>query len=58
MAKRVNSYFTGNKKKDLVDIDFHDFMEMVDRGYNNEEIASELGVSKEQVFKLKSELNK
>lgn len=57
MAKRVSSFLNKNKKYNFVDVDFHDFVEMVDRGYNNNEIARELGVSKEQVEKLRREIN-
>lgn len=57
MSKRVNSYLKNKKKYNFIDVDFHDFMELVDEGYKNEEIAMELGVSKEQVERLRGEVN-
>lgn len=56
MSKKVNSFIKGNKDN-LLDIDFHDFVEMIERGYKTEEIASELGVTREQVELLKRELD-
>lgn len=58
MNKRVSSYFNKKKIYSFLDIDFHDFMELVDQGYNNEEIAKELGVSKEQIKNIRDEINK
>ncbi len=57
MAKRVSTFLKANRKCNFVDIDFHEFVEMIDEGYNNTEIADELGVSTEQVQKLRREIN-
>ncbi|SHJ76919.1 hypothetical protein SAMN02745883_00421 [Caminicella sporogenes DSM 14501] len=56
MKKRIGSYLSS--KNSFLDIDFHDFIELVENGYDDLEIARELGVPKEQVVKLRNELNK
>jgi len=56
MTNRVNSYFSKKMGYNFTDIDFHDFMQMIERGYTDEEIATELGISKEQVLKLRREV--
>jgi hypothetical protein len=40
------------------DIDFHDFIDMVDSGLQDEEIAKELGVQRNYIEKLKYEIKK
>ncbi|MCT4595023.1 MAG: hypothetical protein N4A57_12250 [Anaeromicrobium sp.] len=57
MKNKKNKSFRYRSEK-IVDMNFHDFMDMVDYGMNDEEIAYELGVTKGEVMKLKSEIHK
>lgn len=57
MTKRVNSFIRAKRKHSFIDVDFHDLVDMVENGYSSEEIARELGVSKEQIEKLRREIN-
>ncbi|WP_176461568.1 hypothetical protein [Anaeromicrobium sediminis] len=52
--RKTSKYKSGN----IMDINFHDFMDMVDYGMNDEEIAHELGVTQGDVMKLKNEIHK
>ncbi|KXG76991.1 helix-turn-helix domain-containing protein [Thermotalea metallivorans] len=58
MAKRIGDYISNRNRERLKDIDFHDFMDMIDSGLNDEEIAKELGVHRQYVEKLKQEMKK
>ncbi len=58
MAKRDNFMMGKHQTNNLFDIDFHDFMELVESGYSTNEIARELGVSKREVNILRNEINK
>lgn len=58
MKKRVKSYLNNKNNNNFLDIDLHEFIELVSEGYSTIEIAKELGVPKEHVIRLKNELNK
>ncbi|QZY57046.1 hypothetical protein [Crassaminicella profunda] len=58
MKKRLGSYIAEKNKDKFSEIDFHDFMNMVQSGLNNQEIAKELGVHKSYIEKLKNEMKK
>lgn len=57
MNKKIGTYI-GEKNLTLSKIDFHDFIDMVDSGLSNEEIALELGVNKNYIDRLKYELHR
>jgi len=58
MNKKICSYIGEKNTKGFSEIDFHDFIDMVDSGLSNEEIAVELGVNRLQVDKLKNQLHR
>ena len=58
MSKKICDYIGEKNTKSFSEIDFHDFIDMVDSGLSNEEIAVELGVNKLQIDKLKDELHR
>ena len=58
MNKRIGHYISGKNATRFTEIDFHDFIDMVQTGLSNEEIAVELGVNKQYIEKLKDELYK
>lgn len=58
MSKRIGDYISNRNRERLKDIDFHDFIDMIDSGLDDEEIAKELGVHRQYVEKLKQEMKK
>ncbi len=58
MNKKIGNYIGEKNSKSLSAVDFHDFIDMVDSGLSDEEIAGELGVSKSSIDKLKYELQR
>ncbi len=58
MKKRKKIFSRETQTNNFLDVDFHEFMELVDHGYNTQEIASELGVSEKEVINLRNEINK
>ncbi|TCO79839.1 hypothetical protein [Marinisporobacter balticus] len=58
MKKSVGNYISKRNTDKFSEIDFHDFLDMVQSGLCDEEIANELGVHKGYVEKLKDEIKK
>ncbi len=58
MAKRIGEYISNKNLNRFEDIDFHDFVDMVDSGLQDEEIAKELGVQRNYIEKLKYEMKR
>lgn len=58
MDKRIGDYLNKKNSTRFTEIDFHDFIYMVETGLSNEEIALELGVSKKYIDNLKNEFDK
>jgi len=54
----INNYFNNKKNGRFSDMDFHDFIEMTERGLSTDEISKEFGVPKTYVKKLSDELRK
>jgi orotate phosphoribosyltransferase-like protein len=57
-VKGLDRFFKANAAKAMQDINFHDFMEMMEEGMTQSEIAKELGVSRRVVEWLSEELEK
>ncbi|EOD00655.1 hypothetical protein [Caldisalinibacter kiritimatiensis] len=49
---KIYEFIGKRKSRELRDVDFHDFMELKERGLKKSEIAKELGVSEREVRKL------
>lgn len=58
MAKRVNNYFNQKHKNNFFDINTDELMSLIEAGYKTEEISKALNVSKEEVNRLRNEVNK
>lgn len=58
MDKKIGNYISNKNSIRFTEIDFHDFIDMVETGLSNEEIALELGVSRQYIDKLKNEFDK
>ncbi|MBS3994393.1 MAG: hypothetical protein KGZ33_01245 [Alkaliphilus sp.] len=58
MDKKIGDYLNKKNSARFTEIDFHDFIYMVETGLSNEEIALELGVSKKYIDNLKNEFDK
>ncbi|WP_053957022.1 hypothetical protein [Inediibacterium massiliense] len=58
MKKSIGKYIMKKNQELLREIDFHDFMNMVESNLCDEEMASELGVHKEYIKRLKNEIKK
>ncbi|SHI51770.1 hypothetical protein SAMN02745975_00044 [Geosporobacter subterraneus DSM 17957] len=56
MEKKIGYYLGRKNMSQFTDIDFHDFIDMVQSGLGDEEIAKELGISGNYVRKLKDEI--
>ncbi|MTI55226.1 hypothetical protein [Geosporobacter ferrireducens] len=56
MDKKIGYYLGRKNMNQFADIDFHDFIDMVQSGLADEEIARELGISGNYVKKLKNEM--
>ncbi len=56
--KGLDKYIKSNLYKTVEDIDFHEFMEMMEEGMPQTEIAHELGVSEKVVSLLAKEIEK
>ncbi|QEK12075.1 helix-turn-helix domain-containing protein [Crassaminicella thermophila] len=58
MKKKIGNYIMRKNIARLTEINFHDFVHMVQAGLCDEEIAEELGVHKSYIEKLKNEMQK
>lgn len=58
MARKINDYIAEKNKGIALDISFHDLVELRNLGFNDAEIARELGVPKSHVNKLVSQYDK
>jgi len=56
MNKKIGNYISKRNAARFMEVDFHDFIDMVQTGLSDEEIAVELGVNREYIEKLKNEL--
>lgn len=56
--KGLDRFHRANARKAMEDIDFHDFLEMIEEGMTQAEIAKELGVSKRVIEWLSEEIEK
>ena len=56
--KGLDRYIKANAGRIFNDVDFHDFMNMLESGMPDTEIAKELGVSDKVVEWLKKEIEK
>lgn len=56
--KGLDRYIKASASRMINDIDYHDFMSMLEMGMSEAEIASELGVSDRVVKWLKNEIEK
>ncbi|MFZ5966030.1 MAG: hypothetical protein ACOYVK_02475 [Bacillota bacterium] len=55
---RKTDYKNGQLKRSSDDIDYYDFMEMLENGLTDLEIADEFGVSQSHIKKMKNQLLK
>ncbi|MTI47780.1 hypothetical protein [Sporosalibacterium faouarense] len=58
MKKNIHDFIAGRRTSRFADVDFHDFIEMNEKGLSNEEISNELGIPKDYVNKLRNDLQK
>ncbi len=58
MKKHIHDYAAHKNNRRFRDIDFHDFIEMKERGLSDSEISKELGVPKSYVNKLGNDFRK
>ncbi|QXM05941.1 helix-turn-helix domain-containing protein [Crassaminicella indica] len=58
MKKKLGNYIMEKNKDKFSEIDFHDFIDMVQSGLSTQEIAKELGVSRSYIERLKNEMKK
>ncbi len=58
MAKRAMNYFNQKHKNNFFDINTDELMRLIEAGYKTEEISKALNVSKEEVNRLRNEVNK
>lgn len=58
MKRKIGHYVKKMNQDRFLDVDFHDFVDMVQSGLLDEEIAKELGVNKSYIEKLKNEIKK
>ncbi|MCT4621467.1 MAG: hypothetical protein N4A62_19025 [Marinisporobacter sp.] len=58
MKKKLGRYIAERNANKFSEMDFHDFMNMVESGLNSQEIAKELGVHKSYIEKLKNEMKR
>ena len=56
MEKKIGFYLGNKNMNQFTDIDFHDFIDMVQSGLADEEIAKEIGINENYVRKLKNEM--
>lgn len=58
MKKFIKDYISNKNKANLIDIDFHELLELKELGLNDSEIGEEIGLSKYDVSKLLRQLEK
>lgn len=58
MGRKIGSYINKKNTNSFAAVDFHDFIDMVQSGLADEEIAKELGINKYYIEKLKNEMKK
>lgn len=58
MERKIGSYISKKNANSFAAVDFHDFIDMVQSGLADEEIAKELGINKYYIEKLKNEMKK
>lgn len=56
--KKIGNYIMEKNIDRLAELNFHDFVHMVQSGLCDEEIAKELGVHKSYIERLKNEMQK
>ncbi|MEW9121282.1 MAG: hypothetical protein AB2421_01130 [Thermotaleaceae bacterium] len=56
MDKKIGHYLNQRHTNSYTDIDFHDFIDMIQSGLGDEEIAKELGINGSHVKKLRNEM--
>ena len=58
MKRKIGAYINKKNTNKFTEINFHDFIEMVQSGMNNEEVANELGVHKSHIEKIKNDMSR
>jgi len=58
MNKRLSDKLKQKNTKAINDIDLHDFLELANRGLQDEEIAMELGINKKFISKLREDIQR
>lgn len=58
MAKRAKNYYNQKHRNNFFDINTDELMSLIEAGYKTEEISNALNVSKEEINKLRNEVNK
>ncbi|ABR48510.1 hypothetical protein Amet_2356 [Alkaliphilus metalliredigens QYMF] len=56
MKNKIGHLIQEKTVSSLVDLDFHNFIEMTEDGLSDEEMANELGVSRKYIKQLKDEI--
>jgi hypothetical protein len=53
--KRMNNYFQEKKTEETIDLYYNDYEELFDKGYSDNEISREMGVSEVFIKRLRDE---
>jgi len=58
MKGNIHDFISKKNERILLDVDFHDLVELSEAGLSNEELSTELGIPKSYVIKLVNEMRK
>ncbi|MBF8982121.1 hypothetical protein IZY60_01075 [Lutibacter sp. B2] len=58
MKRKIGDYINKKNTNQFTEIDFHDFVEMIQAGMKDEEVANELGIHKSYIEKIKNDMSR